>query len=103
MDQFLPEVADNAASFGHGSDSYPYTIVSEEPRNIWVQQDIATPDVANGFDYFSNPVYLYQRNLKAPLEHFTLRKNGRWVPQGQPQNSSALSIGRRRYYQDPSF
>lgn len=96
-----PEVG-MGATYGVGSDCYPYTIVEIlSPRRIVVQADSYT--ALPGNDPFSeNQSYEYFRNPQGHLVTLSLRKNGRWVPVGQ-SNYGGFAIGHRRFYQDPCF
>ena len=47
---------------------------------------------------------VFIRDYDAPIRKFTLRKNGRWVADGESMRShGGLGIGHRDYYRDPSF
>ncbi|MFT7614324.1 MAG: hypothetical protein ACI9J3_003306 [Parvicellaceae bacterium] len=93
------------ASYGAGADSYPATIVEVSPngKTLFITDDSyrATKDS----DHYTNQAYVYTSNMDAPKKCYTLRKNGRWIPKGVPISAgyTALSIGHRRYYQDPHF
>ena len=98
-----PQLGDGA-TLRVGSDCYPYTVIeflNWRGTRILVQADIADP--APGCDHFTNQVYTYRRDPNGPTEIYTLRKNGRYHAAGASMKSSSLSIGARRYYQDPSF
>lgn len=92
------------ASGGHGSDCYPYTIVSvsKDGKKIEVTRDEHKP--APGYDYYSNQVHTFTSNMDGAREMYRLRKNGRWVRASEPmRGGSSISLGFRKYYQDPSF
>lgn len=93
------------ASYGAGSDSYPATIVevSSNGKTIWVTEDLYKP--TKDFDFYSNQSYTYKSNMGGARRCYTLRKNGLFILEGASLNSHwmSLSIGIRRYYQDPSF
>ncbi len=101
-----PEIG-MGASFGAGSDSYPATIVeiSKSGKMLWIQQDevIVTGEWAQG--EYEAKTYSTMPNTEAARICYTLRKNGRWIMKGQPITAwyCALSIGQRRYRQDPHF
>jgi hypothetical protein len=101
-----PEVG-MGASYGAGSDSYPATIVeiSKSGKMLWIQQDevIVTGEWAQG--EYEARTYSTMPNTEATRICYTLRKNGRWIMKGQPITAwyCALSIGARRYRQDPHF
>lgn len=92
------------------TDRKPYTIHKVEykkfkPVKIWVTGDLYRRTDKNG-PYTESQDYEYQTvSVSQPEEWqiYTFRKNGRWVKQGQPLNSTALRIGTREAYIDPSF
>ena len=83
-----------------GSDCYPYTVIeiNKDKTRIKIQSD--NYELAEGFDYYSNQVYNYFSNPNGIIEELSLRKDGRWKEVG---GSYTYGIGRRKYYQDPSF
>jgi hypothetical protein len=91
------------ATMGIGSDCYPYTIVEIlSDKRIAVTADISTP--TGKHDYFRNQDYDYTSNPDGVKEIYTLRKNGRWVREGETMHSGrCLHIGSRRRYDDPHF
>lgn len=98
-----PEVGLGATS-GYGADCYPHTVVwvSEDGKKLEVTDD--THHTQPGFDYYSKQEYTYTSNMNGPRTRYRLRKNGRWVKDGEPMNGgSSITLGHRRYYQDPSF
>ena len=103
MSNVIIPVVGMGATGGCGSDCYPYTVVEIiRDKRIAVVEDLHKP--AEGFDYYSNQVYTYSQNPEGTKEIYRLRKNGRWVRDGQPmRGGSTISLGHRRYYQDPSF
>lgn len=102
----IPEVGMGATQ-GAGSDCYPYTIhrVSENKKSIWVSSDNYRP-IGGPRPYGMDGEYEYSNDHGADetqWTEYTLRKNGRYIMRGQSINSRALSIGFRRFYNDPSF
>jgi hypothetical protein len=100
-----PEVG-MGATYGYGSDSNPYTItwVSPSGKELHVTQDevmVVNGEWTGPQDY----VTLSRTEEEAPHMVFTLRKDGKWLPKGVARyaRQRSLSIGYRRYYQDPSF
>lgn len=91
------------ATYGINSDCYPYTIVEvKSPKTIVVQADLATATADS--EYFGEQKHTFERNPYSMKQVYTLRKNGKWQRKGQPMNNySGLSVGNRRYYQDPHF
>lgn len=95
------------ASYGAGSDSYPATIieVSKSGKQLTIQHDeiIVTGEWAQG--EYEAKTYSTIENPEGATAVYTLRKNGRWILKGQPISAwyCALSIGQRRYRQDPHF
>lgn len=73
-----------------------------EPRTIVVQRDCANRTDANGMS--ESQSYEYTPNPDGAKDVVTLRKNGRWVKQGESAKSGAsFAIGARREYHDYSF
>jgi len=67
---------------------------------IWVREDIAWRADNNGMS--EDQRYNY-RPGHGPETLFTLRKNGRFVREGQPQTGTGLTVGMRSQYHDYSF
>ena len=107
--KIIPEVG-MGATIGYGSDRYPYTIhkISPDGKKIWASEDKhhVVPK-EGGYAYGSDIPYTYSNNNQndeSQWSLFTLRKNGRYIQKESSRNSgSYLTIGFRRYYQDPSF
>jgi hypothetical protein len=95
------------ASFGAGSDSYPATVVevSKSGKRLWITQDsvVVAGEWAEGEDEAS--LYTTVSNMDGARREYTLRKNGRWILAGCEMKAHymALTLGVRRYRQDPSF
>lgn len=97
------------------TDCYPATIVDVlSPKKIVVRQDRALKDpswkpevsiggfsahVSNNYDQ----KWLYEQNLDAEPQVYTLRKNGKWVKQGQPMKGERAVLGYRKYFYDYNF
>lgn len=85
-----------------GSDRYPFTVVEVvSPKKIKVQGDSFRRTDSNGLS--ESQTYEYTPNPDARIVVLTLRKNGRWIEQGESLNGSRYYIGARNAYQDPSF
>lgn len=97
---YMPKVGD-PATYGIGSDSYPYTIVSVSAsgKTITARRDQSI--AAEGHDYYGSQKYNYFANPNAQPEKFTLRKCGSFRPSGS--SCGYLSVGHRRHYSDPHF
>lgn len=84
------------------SDRRAMTIVKViTPRKIVVQEN-----ETKCIDYYAGDYEILDSLSENKHQHtFTLRKNGRWVEQGQANNygSVTLTVGFRRHYIDPSF
>lgn len=99
----------SGASYGVGSDCYPYTIVGiVNERTVVVQADRYEPDTENGYDYYGNQVYRYYPDQNGERTTVTLRKNGMWLPVGSTISRGGCyaygySLGHRRAYRNPSF
>jgi hypothetical protein len=92
------------ATYGYGSDSYPYTVVRISPsgKTLWVKRDEVLH--LTGSDMSGDSTYVTMPNDDAPEEQFTLRADGHWLPKGpRYARQRSLTLGHRRYYQDPSF
>lgn len=103
--QPIPEIGMGATQTW-SSDRHACTIVTVlSSRRIQVRRDIATRILGIGQTAMSESQnYSYTFDFTAPLETFTLRKNGRWVAEGQSsQNGTGLIIGDRDEYYDYSF
>lgn len=87
-------------TFYVGTDAFPAFVsrVSDSGKTIWIKQANAEPDKENGFDYFSNQVYIITPNENSKEVRVSKRKNGVWVISN---SSRGLHFGRARYYQDP--
>ncbi len=100
----IPTVGMGATS-GAGSDRYPHTIVEVSPTldYISVTADTSIPEPGN--DFYNNQSYTYKSNIDGERTKYTLRKNGRYIQEGQPLKAyyCSINIGTRRFYQDPSF
>ncbi len=99
--EYMLVIPGMGAMTGAGSDCYPYTIVRVEGNHIHACQDDS--QVVSGSHQDGSAEYTYSRNENAPIEIFTLRKNGRFIKKGRSLDSSGLTIGRRSAYYDPSF
>ncbi len=92
-----------------GSDCYPYTIVKViSDKRIVVQADNAVPDHDNGYNYYSNQVWIFTPNTDAKEITLSLRKNGKWLPIGSSISNggcyaSGFGIGNRYKHQNPSY
>lgn len=107
---FLPgdreETGKGAASLRIGSDVLPYSIVrvSASGGTVYARRDRATRIDRNG--QCEAQRYRFETSdPRVPEEAFSLRKSGRWVKVGQPDSGHgyALTIGRRRKFEDPHF
>jgi ABC-type amino acid transport substrate-binding protein len=99
--------ADDAATINSWSDRNPATIVKRTAKTITVQRDTTAHMSGEGHDAYAHghgEVVIFTRDYDAGLEVFTLRKNGRWIQQGQPlRGGRSLTVGVRDFYRDPSF
>ena len=95
------------ASFGAGSDSYPATVVSvsKSGKKIGIQQDAVVVGGEWKEGEYEADLYTTIPNTEALVEFYTLRDNGRWIRVGNPKHAhwASLSLGVRRYRQDPHF
>ena len=85
-----------------GSDSYPLTVVQIiNERKIVAQKDNYKRTDNNGLS--ESQTYEFTPNPEGAKVTLTLRKNGRWVEQGEEMRSSSYSVGERHAYSDASF
>jgi hypothetical protein len=85
---------------GAGSDCYPHTVIEIiSPKKIVVQSDNYRRTDANGWG--GHQEYIYWPNPNGAETTLTLRKNGKWVPEGLGLNERGYHIGERRAYYDP--
>jgi len=97
-----PEVGMGATMLGW-TDRHAATIVevSKDGRKVGIIRDIATRIDKNGMSEMQE--YAFERGTGKP-SYYTLRKNGKWVAQGQGfKNGSRIVIGARDEYYDFSF
>lgn len=86
------------------SDRKACTVVEVSPngKKIGVKRDIATRTDSNGMS--ESQEYSYETDETAPIEYYTLRKNGAWVKEGESlRYGQRLSVGYREEYYDFSF
>jgi hypothetical protein len=94
----------DGATIAVGSDCYPVTIVkinyfktgnrAGQLKSVEVQDD----KVIYG-NYDLGTLNTFEPNPNGEIETFVMRKNGRL----ENEYGTSLWIGKRRYYQDPSF
>lgn len=86
-----------------GSDRYPYTVVEVvSDKKVILQADIAKRTDKNGLSEIQT--YEYTPDPDAEKIVVTLRKNGRWVRDGESmKGGTGFHIGHREAYSDPSF
>lgn len=99
----VPQIAMGATICGW-TDRTACTIidVSANGKTVTIQHDTAKRIDNDGIS--EHQEYQYTRNPSGHVEHFTRRKNGRWVRQGSDMKTgTSLSIGQRNEYYDFSF
>lgn len=85
-----------------GSDRYPYTVVEVlSDKKIVVQADDYKRTDKNGMS--ESQTYEYTPNPNSLRVVVTLRKNGRWVREGESGKGRGFAIGHRDAHQDPHF
>ncbi len=91
------------ATIGSGSDSYPakVTEVSASGKRIKVQR--LCYHAGEGHDYFGTQVWVVTDEPEGDERVYTLRKNGRWIQQGDSINGQGIGLGFARAHQNPSF
>ncbi len=97
-----PEVG-MGVTFIHWSDRSAGTIVSvsESGKSIEVRGDKTTRTDSNGMS--ESQTYEFETVDEGPTATYTLRKNGRWVRQGEDMKGSSILVGVRSAYYDYSF
>ena len=108
--KILDATGDDAATINGWSDCYPATIIKRTATTITLQRDrtanlSSTETIESGraFAQGHGDLTAFTRDYDAPLEIYSLRKNGRWIKRGESLRGRALTLGHRRYYRDPSF
>jgi hypothetical protein len=90
------------ATYGIGSDRYPYTVIEvSSPTRVVVQADNYRRTDNNGFS--ESQTYEYTPNPDACQTIVTRRKDGRWRKKGDTKGGGVFSFHGRNAYQDPSF
>ena len=94
-----------AATLTYWSDRHAATVtnVYANGREVEVQRDQAK--MVEGSGMSEQQVYEFSPDPNGRVHHFTLRKNGQYVPRGQSMNSPSpgLLLGHREEYSDPTF
>jgi hypothetical protein len=110
MNTHAPKMLDadaaDAATVNGWSDRNPATIVKRTAKTITIQRDNTAHMSGEGHDAYANgkgQVVVFTRDYDAPLERYTLRRNGRWIRSGESLRGRSLTVGHRDYYRDPSF
>lgn len=96
----LPTVG-MGATFGIGSDAYPYTVVEViSPREV-----VVTADSYQNECTYPDQRYKFTTNLDGQRKTLTFRWNGKWWPKDRlyTRQAGTWSVGERRCYSDPSF
>jgi hypothetical protein len=100
----IPEVG-MGATINSGSDSYPATVsrISKSGKRLWVKMD--SKMVLEGTWETGGVNYVTMPNEDAEEREYSLRPNGSWIMKGVATNAryGSLTLGIRRYNQDPSF
>lgn len=101
--QPAPEIGMGATELMY-TDTHACTIVevSASGKRIGVQRDRAVRTDTRGRDECQD--YRYEPNTQAGVIHYTLRKTGQWIREGDSMKSGqVLAIGYRREYHDYNF
>lgn len=96
----VPEVGMGATAL-YWSDRRAGTVVAVKGKRLVWKEDKATRTDSNGMSDCQS--YSYAPDPEAQEEVFTLRKNGKWVREGDSMNGTCLGLGYRRTYYDYSF
>ena len=95
-----PEVG-MGATILQWSDRTACTIIEVSPKKIVVQDDIATRTDSYGMSDCQS--YDYTPNPEGAKSTYTLRKNGKWIREGDSIKGQQVAIGERDHYYDYSF
>lgn len=92
------------ATYGIGSDRYPYTVVNVISENkVEVTADDYKRTDNNGA-FSEDQSYEYVTRWDAPRLTLTRRKNGKWFPVGQKMERwGGYHVGHRNAHYDPHF
>ena len=85
------------------TDRYPYTVTGIRERNGVVVEVYVVENNYKVLDHYGEEYEILEVNTLTEPEAFTIRKNGRWVLKGQPQNGIALALNTHAMRIDPSF
>lgn len=96
--EFLPREAEDAVTFGWGSDSYPGTIIKRTAKTITFQEDRAVRTDGNGQSEAQS--YTYLRNVDGKIHRAHLDSRGNY---NSKTAGRCICVGKRRMYRDPSF
>lgn len=97
----VPTVGSGATRLGW-TDRHPYTVIEVlSPRRVVLQEDTAVRVDNNGMS--ESQEYEFHANPQGQKVTVTLRKNGRWVEQGESIKGTAYSLGYKSKYHDFSF
>lgn len=96
--EILPAIAEDAVTFGWGSDSYPGTIIKRTAKTITFQEDEAHRTDNNGQSEAQS--YVYTRNPEGAIHVAYLDSRGRY---NSKTGGRGVCIGKRRKYVDPCF
>lgn len=83
------------------TDRHAATICGIVGKQIWVRRDIAKRIDENGMS--DNQVYEFITDPVAPVEKFSLRKDGRYVKVRHSHAGPQLWVGIRSHYRDFSY
>jgi len=97
-----PQIGDGGTIIMY-TDRHAVTIVEVIGKaKVRVQRDTAIRGDCNGMSDLQS--WIHRVNLNGSIQTFTLRKNGRWIQEGEAMhNGTQLSIGKRSTYHDFSF
>jgi hypothetical protein len=97
----IPEIG-MGATILMWTDRHACTIVDVKGKSVFIREDIAKR--TDGLGMSDCQTYEYTPNPDAPVQEYTLRKNGKYIKKGNDmKNGTVLAIGFRREYYDFSF
>lgn len=109
QNMILGNSASKMAAVGNGgtilmhTDRHAVTIVEViGETKVRVQRDTAIRGDCNGMS--DSQSWIHRVNPNGSIQTFTLRKNGRWIQEGESlHNGTQLTIGHRSTYHDFGF
>jgi hypothetical protein len=107
MSESITPVRGMPCTIHSGSDRYPAVVRHvHSATRISVSRVAFRADVEGGHNHVGPQKYtidLTDYDREEPARIYTLRKNGRWVAQGDSHRAQGLTVGTASAYIDPHF